>query len=185
MYYRIFSKSYERAARKMCLDCRDFIKDGSRILDLGCGSAIIGNEFKDFFRADVVGADIVDRRVKPLLFKVTDGKNLPFPEKSFDVVLISYVLHHARDPLPLLKEAKKVCKNKIIIFEDLPEGFLSRLFCKLHGISYSKLFGNFNFLSFKSEKNWEKTFEEIGLNVIFKKRINNFPSKKELFICRV
>ena len=36
--------------------------------------------------------------------------------------------------------------------------------------------------SFASEKNWEKIFKEIGLNVIFKKRINNFLIKKGLFV---
>lgn len=168
----------------MCLACQDFIKKGARILDLGCGSGVVGNKFKDFFQAEVIGVDIIDRRILPLSFELIDGKNLPFPENYFDVVLINYVLHHTEDPISLLKEAKRV-GEKIIIFEDLPEGFSSKLICKFHGLSYNKFLGNPDFISFRSEKEWEQIFQENGLNIIFKKRINNFPVKKELFILEV
>ena len=181
-YYRIFSKFYQKAAQKMCRDCQDFIKKGSKILDLGCGSGIIGNTFQDFFQAKVLGVDIKDCRVLPLPFQIIDGFHLPFSENSFDVVLINYVLHHSRDPVALLSEAKRVTRDKIIIYEDLAEGCLSKLVCWFHGISFDKLFGNPVKTSFNSEKGWEKIFKEIGLNIVFKKRINNFPVKKELFI---
>jgi ubiquinone/menaquinone biosynthesis C-methylase UbiE len=183
-YYRIFSKIYERAAKKMCLDCADFIKRGSKILDLGCGSAIVGKAFQDFFQAEVIGVDIKDQRVFPIPFRIIDGKSLPFPENYFNVVLINYVLHHSEEPTVLLKEAKRVVKDKIIIYEDLPEGTFSNLRCKIHGFSFDKIFKNPTKTSFRSEKNWEKIFKETGLNIVFKKRIKNFPVKKELFICR-
>jgi len=187
-YYRIFSKIYRGAARHMCLACQPYIKKGSKILDLGCGSAIIGKTFQDFFKAEILGIDIVDKRVEKMPFQIYDGKNIPFPENSFDVVLINYVLHHSENPITLLKEAKRVTKEKIVIFEDLPEGFLSKLICKIHGNSFS-LFqkgvgGGWrpSKTSFKTEKNWEKIFRDLGLNVIFKERRHNFPVKKELFI---
>jgi len=196
-FYRIFSKIYERAAQKMCLDCQDFIQKGSKILDLGCGPGIIGETFGDFFQAKVIGVDIKDNRIYPLPFKIINGKSLPFPENSFDIVLINYVLHHSGDPILLLKEAKRVAKDKIIVYEDLPEGLLSRIICKIHGISFARIFQNQNQTpersegerrtnvlqtSFKSEKEWEEVFKKIGLNIVFKSRINNFPVKKELFI---
>ena len=181
-FYRIFSKIYERAAQKMCLDCQDFIQKDSKILDLGCGSGIVAKNFEDFFQAKVIGVDIRDRRIFPIPFQMIDGKNLPFPDNSFDIVLINYVLHHSGDPIVLLKEAKRVAKDKIIVYEDLPEGLLSRIICKIHGISFAKIFQNQNQTSFKSEREWEEVFKKIGLNIIFKRRINNFPVKKELFI---
>ena len=185
MYYRVFSKIYERAAKKMCLDSADFIEKGSKILDLGCGSGIIGKKFQDFFKAEILGIDVVDKRVEKIPFQIYDGKNIPFPENSFDLVLINYVLHHAENPEALLIEAKRVAKNKIIIFEDLPEGFFSKIYCKLHQLSFDKLFRNPSKTSFRTEENWEKIFKELGLNVIFKKRVNNFPVKKELFILQI
>ncbi len=166
----------------MCSDCQNFIKKGSKILDLGCGSGIIAKEFQNFFQAKIVGVDIKDNRVEKIPFEIIDGKFLPFPENSFDIVLINYVLHHSQGPLALLKEAKRVSENKILIYEDLPEGVLSKLICKIHGISFNKFSKIKNQAYFKTEKEWEKIFKKIGLGVIFKKIINNFPVKKELFI---
>ena len=69
MYYRIFSSNYQRAAKKMCLDCQNFIKKGSKVLDLGCGCGIVGKTFQDFFGAEVLGIDIKDYRVSSLPFQ--------------------------------------------------------------------------------------------------------------------
>jgi len=182
MYYRVFSKIYELAAKRMCSKCADFIAQGSKILDLGCGSAIVGKVFQDFFQAKIIGVDIRDYRVVNIPFQIFDGKNLPFPDDCFDTVLINYVLHHSKDPIALLKEAKRVARDKIIIHEDLLNGPFSSLICKIHGFSFAKFIGDSNKISFKSEKEWEKIFKELGLNIIFKKRINNFPIKKELFV---
>ncbi|PIW89982.1 MAG: hypothetical protein COZ92_01955 [Candidatus Nealsonbacteria bacterium CG_4_8_14_3_um_filter_40_11] len=181
-YYQIFSRLYQRAAKKMCQDCQSFIKNGSRILDLGCGCGIVGKTFQDFFEAEVLGVDVKDYRVSFLPFQIYDGLHLPFSEKSFDTVLINYVLHHSEDPIALLKEAKRVARDKIVVYEDLPNGVLSSLICQLHGASFAKFLGDANKISFKSEKEWEKLFGEIGLSIIFKKKISNFPVKKELFI---
>ncbi len=182
-YYRIFSPIYQRAAKKMCLDCRDFIEKGGKILDLGCGSGIIAKVFQDFFQAKVIGVDIKDHRVFYIPFEIINGKKLPFPEKSFDAVLINYVLHHSDDPEALLEEAKRIAK-KIIIYEDLPENLLSKIYCKIHSITFNKFFqkpSKANY-SFKTGKEWEEIFQKIGLNLVFKKRIENFPVKKELFV---
>lgn len=166
----------------MCLVCQDFIEKGVKILDLGCGSGTVGKTFQNFFQAEIIGVDIKDYRVSPLPFQIYDGLHLPFSDKSFDVVLINYVLHHSEDPIALLKEAKRVTEDKIIIFEDLLDGFLSGLICRLHGASFAKFLGDFNKISFKSEKEWERVFEELGLNTLVKRRVTNFPVNKELFI---
>ncbi len=202
-FHRIFSKIYERAAKKMCLDCQGFIKKGSKILDWGCGTAIVGKTFQDFFQAELFGVDVQDVRMVKIPFKITDGKRLSFPENSFDVVLINYVLHHSEDPISVLKEAKRVARDKIVIYEDLPEDILSKLICKIHRFTFANFFQNPNKTSFKtelpkeakvkmrtkfsfaSEREWEKIFQELGLNIVFKKRVNNFPAKKELFVLRV
>lgn len=177
-HYRIFSRLYERTAKEMGKDCQKFIEKRSKILDLGCGSAIVAKVFQDIFQAEILGVDIVDRRIFPIPFKLIEGTSLPFPEKSFDIVLISYVLHHNQDPIALLKEAKRVVKDKIIIYEDISEGIISGLICQIHGFTFNKFFqnskGNFDF---KTENEWEKIFEELGLNIIFKKKVGNFPQK--------
>jgi len=182
-YYRLFSKIYEMGAKQMCFDCQGFIKEGSKILDLGCGSGIAAKNFQDFFKAKVIGVDVKDNRLVKIPFKIIDGKNLPFEDNSFDVVLINYVLHHCEDPEVVLKEAKRVAK-RIIIFEDLPEGFLAKLRCKIHQIIFP---GGRKIFNFKTRKEWKEIFEKLGLKIIAENQVfTKFswldPIKRILFV---
>jgi len=183
-YYSFFSKIYEIGAKQMCRDCQDFIEKGSKILDLGCGSGIAAKNFQDFFEAEVIGADVKDNRVVDIPFKIIDGDNLPFDENAFDVTLIAYVLHHCKAPESLLKEAKRVSK-KIIIFEDIPEGILSKLRCKLHQFTFfGGKRGKFNF---KTRKEWEGLFVKLGLKVLAENWVSTSldwlnPGKRILFV---
>jgi len=186
-FYRVFKKFYEQAARKMCLDCEQFIRKKSKILDIGCGSAIIANTFQNFFDTEVIGVDIIDRRIFPIAFSLTDGKKLKFPDNSFDNVLIAYTLHHSQSPVTLLKEVKRVAKHRIFIYEDLPEDFLSKLICYVHSFSFDKFFGNKNRTTFKTENEWLEIFKKLGLNLVYDKHVSlSFgPVKKKLFVLEV
>ena len=166
-YFRLFSKIYEMGAKEMCFDCQGFIKKGSKILDLGCGSGIAAKNFQNFFKAKVLGVDIRDNRLVPIPFKIITGKDLPFGHDSFDIVLINYVLHHCEDPEAVLKEAKRVGK-RIIIFEDLPEGVFAKLRCKIHQIIFP---GSKKAFNFKKKEEWKKIFEKLGLKIIAQDRV--------------
>jgi len=185
---KIFSPTYKKAADKMCKDCEPFIEKDSKILDLGCGRGTITIAFKNYFQAKVFGVDVKDQRIFNFPFEIIDGKNLPFPDNSFDAVMINYVLHHAEDPLQLLKEAKRISKNKIIIYEDLKEKGLAQLALWLHKSTY-KISAPFqkNPINFHNEEDWEKLFEQTGLKIIFKKRLDTrfvwfYPTKNIFFV---
>lgn len=184
-YYRIFKPVYQAMSKKMRRHCQGFIKEGSKILDLGCGSGITTREFENFFKADITGIDIKEQRIENVPFRLFDGEKIPFPNNFFDAVLIAFVLHHSADPISLLKEAKRVAKEKIIIYEDLAEGFLSRLVCKLHGASYNYFFQkNGERTNFKKDGEWKEIFQNLRLNPLFEKRTSSIinPVKKKLFI---
>ena len=102
------------------------------------------------------------------------------------MVLIAYVLHHSENPIELLKEAKRVGK-KIIVYEDLPEGILSKLRCIFHEIIYKRFFQkrNCNF-NFKTKAEWKEVFKKLGFKVLFEKTAKNpldllDPGKKVIF----
>ena len=112
-------------------------------------------------------------------------KTFPFLDNSFDVILINYVLHHAEEPEVLLREAKRVTNNKIIIFEDLPEGFFTDLICQIHGLSYKYFFQKDNQKGkFLSDENWKKMFADLKLKLIFEKRVSHIlnPIRKKMFV---
>lgn len=185
MYYRIFSKIYERAARKMCSDCNGFISRGSRILDVGCGSGIVAKNLANFFESLLIAVDIKDNRAVNIPFKIIDGKNLPFRDNEFDVCFISYVLHHTQEPKALLEEAKRVTKDRIIIYEDLAEGKMSDFVCKIHGKSYNYFFQKNNERGkFLDSRSWKEMFEKSGLKLVSEKKVSSpfSPVKKKLFV---
>lgn len=174
---RIISPVLNNMAKARCRECEPFIKKGFRVLDLGCGTGIVGLAIKNYFQAEVLGADVADQRTVDIPFQLINGKTLPFPDNSFDVVYIAHVLHHTKNHLDLLKESKRISKNKIIIYEDLPEGYLSNLFCQIHGFLFN-IIGMFNREKtyFKQEERWMEIFNSLGLQVVRKEKlkVNSF-----------
>jgi len=169
----------------MCEECREFIKPNSKILDFGCGSGTVGLEFGKYFNSEILGIDIIDNRVESIPFREYDGGNLSFlPDNSFDTVMINFVLHHTKDPKAALKEAARVAKHNIIIYENLPEGIISKILCKLHGASFAYLFQkNDNEGHFFTRSEWKNIFDELSLKLIYDKNETGFqPMKKVLFV---
>jgi len=188
-FYELIYPVYRRAAILMCRDCQDHLPMGAKMLDLGCGSGIVTKEFAQRFAKEYVGVDIVDNRIFPINFKLINGRDLPFGDNEFDIVLISYVLHHADDPARLLAESKRVLKpgGQIIIFEDLYEGLCAKIICQIHGKSYGVMFehhGGKEEISFKDQGQWKTIFEALKLKVVYEKRVSRVfnPVHKHLFI---
>ena len=67
----------------------------------------------------VQGIDVLQRANALIQVECFDGAALPFSDSSFDVVLLSDVLHHTVDATVLLREARRVAKH--ILIKDLPE----------------------------------------------------------------
>jgi len=186
---KIFYPVHQKVARAVCHECEDFIEKGSKILDLGCGRGVLTIALRDYFQAESVGIDIKDQRVlKNFPFQIYDGENLPFPDNSFNITFMGYVLHHAKYPEKVLSEAKRVTKEKIIILEDLPEGILGKMLAKIHQLAYAFIFQQKDF-HIKNEKKWEKFFRDLDFKTVFSKRITKriiwlfpLPQKRIMFV---
>ena len=55
-----------------------------------------------------------------------DGKRLPFEDDSFDAVLLMFVLHHAEDAGAVLREARRVSRDRVIVLEDVTTSWWDR-----------------------------------------------------------
>ncbi len=92
---------------------REYVADGSLVLDAGCGSGRI-------FRYDVsstgvliVGVDVTTQlRDNPNIQRsvLGDVQTLPFSDASFEVVLTSHVVEHLPRPAEAFREMARVLK---------------------------------------------------------------------------
>jgi ubiquinone/menaquinone biosynthesis C-methylase UbiE len=98
---------------------------GSRVCDLGCGSGVFTNLLRQR-GCQAVGLDIspklvaIGRRSFPdIEFLEGDVERLPFPDASFDGVLLSGIIHHLPDPKQCAAEVFRVlrCGGRFVAFD--------------------------------------------------------------------
>jgi len=99
------------------------VKEGDRILDIGCGTGLLSLKFLQKTGCSVVGVDcsgemmaIFKDKIKKLglkdrvLLNLMDAGSLKFRDNTFDKVVSSVTLHHLKNKLPALKTVLRVLK---------------------------------------------------------------------------
>jgi SAM-dependent methyltransferase len=103
------------------------VEPGARILDIGGGSGVYASGIVRAAPVSVVGLDISSsmieqRQADPLLTEnvVGDMEALPFDDAEFDAAMFVACLHHVPDPLPALREARRVLRSGGTMFAAEP-----------------------------------------------------------------
>ncbi len=122
--YQVDKKEWRaRAKRDLVFQLwkRCYIKKNDKpvnILDFGCGTGVLQEEFEKRFNAKGFGIDISKKAInyckkRGLIgVKLFDGEKIPFKSESFDLVTAIDVLEHIDNDLGALKEIKRVLKKK-------------------------------------------------------------------------
>jgi len=163
MINKVYRKICIHKAKKIHDECGKYVL--GKVLDMGSGRGYIAKEISKSGNK-VQCLDVKDLNLTNQPLKLYDGKNIPFETNSFDTVLICYVLHHAKDPIILLKECVRVSRKRIIIFEDNADSLLTKpldiLFNKLHNVDTP--------LNFRNVNQWVQEFKKLNLKIIKIKR---------------
>ncbi|MFL5331424.1 MAG: class I SAM-dependent methyltransferase [Gemmataceae bacterium] len=118
---RLERRVHSHRARWSARTLYPFIHSGDRVLDVGAGDCQLDAVLEQKSGCDVVAVDVSDTNRTTRCVTVYDGLRLPFPDRSFDVVLLIFVLHHTTDPRAVLAEAQRVSRRHVIAFEDVNE----------------------------------------------------------------
>jgi SAM-dependent methyltransferase len=146
------------------------------VLDVGCGDGRLARLIAEK-RPDISirGIDVLQRNDAVIPIDTFDGKSIPYGEDSFDVVMFVDVLHHASQPMTLLREAVRVARHAIVIKDHLAEGSLAHLTLRVmdwvgnarHGVALP--------YDYWSLAKWHRVFDKLGL------RINSWESNLKLY----
>lgn len=105
------------------------IKEGP-VLDIGCGDGLFMSLLRDRKDIKAVGVDISTKAVQACVAQglqaevIASADTLPFPDASFEYVVMLDILEHVYDPVVLLAEAQRVSRKYVIVgvpnFSSLP-----------------------------------------------------------------
>ena len=95
----------------------------TRVLDVGTGSGLFADAFalRNF---EVTGIDknpVMVKTASDLVpnarFREASAEQLPFEDRSHDLVFLGHVLHESDDPLLVLTEAARVADKRVALLE--------------------------------------------------------------------
>jgi SAM-dependent methyltransferase len=138
----------------------------AHVLDVGAGDGALAARLAA--RRPDLHLHCVDVQVRPTsLFPVQlfDGTKLPFPDASFDAVVLVDVLHHTLDPLALLAEVRRVARRRVLLKDHALQGAFAGVTLRLmdwlgnarHGVPLP-----FNYWPPEA---WHETFTRLGLSL--------------------
>lgn len=121
--------------------------EGSRILDVGCGIGTYLEKFRAL-TAEPFGVDVDAEKLGRALhgkglhtLALSVSESLPFPNATFDAVLLHEVIEHVSDDRQTIREAHRVVKSGGVVLVFAP----NRLYpFETHGVYFGKryVFGN-------------------------------------------
>jgi SAM-dependent methyltransferase len=95
---------------------------GTRLLDIGCGNAWLGDHFEDYTGIDVSQEAVNAARSKGReVIQADVDQPLPFADASFDGVVLKDVLEHVADPVALVREVLRVVRPGGRAFASSPD----------------------------------------------------------------
>jgi putative flippase GtrA len=142
-----------------------------RVLDVGGGTGVVAQAVKELFPVEqVTSVDVVDRFLPTLDIATAtyDGRTLPFPDGSFDCVLLANVVHHvpAASRIALVLECARVAGGGHLYIKDHEAtGPLDRLRLTILDAVGNTPFGGMVRASYPAASEWDELAAACGYEI--------------------
>ena len=108
------------------------VEKGATVMEIGAGTGNFLHLFHEV-AAKLIAVDVTEEMLAvargqfpSMQLVMGDGALLPFRSRSVDLVSCAQMLHHVHQPLPLLKEMRRVCADDgavLVIDQAAPESY--------------------------------------------------------------
>lgn len=166
MLARMHDVVFGRRVRVLARHLAPLLPSGATVLDVGCGDGSVAAAILQL-RPDVriEGVDVLVRPMTHIPVAPFDGRTIPRATRSVACVLFVDVLHHADDPIGILREARRVTAGSIVVKDHGREGMLAGPTLRAmdwvgnarHGVSLP--------YTYWTRKEWDLAFHEASLKV--------------------
>ena len=155
---------HERRVRVLAEHAARLIPSHAQVLDVGSGdgllAAAIGAQRPDL---RIEGIDVQVRDGVTIPVSAFDGRRIPKASRSVDVVTFFDVLHHAGEPLELLREGTRVARSSVVLKDHLCNTAVARRILRFmdevgnvrHGVPFPH--------NYWSSRQWSSAIEELDL----------------------
>lgn len=176
-------------AYDMALEVARVVPEHSRLLDVGCGNGFIAHHLSAMLSTNVLGLDLGKSAEAAIPYRQFDGRVFPVDGRSFDAVLLCYVLHHAQDVGAVIDEVRRTLSEGglAIVYEDIPECWWDRLVCWMHNLKWRTRTGP---CAFRGRTEWEELFKSAGFEIVSERRLSRWrnlahPVKRNFFLLKL
>lgn len=175
-----------RRARNIARILGEHLSPGQWVLDVGAGDGLVASQLQRRRAVRVVAVEIQRSNPCAVPMVLYDGLHLPFRDRTFDAVLLVYVLHHCSQARRVLEEAKRVCRGRLLVMEDAYDGRWERLLVRAFHRYLTVAFGMPGAVGLRDPRGWARLFEEMGLAVVEQHALGRddplFPLRHVLFL---
>jgi len=155
----------------------DLLAPGASLLDVGCGDGRLAALLRDERGLGLVeGVDVLVRDEVAIPVRSFDGRQLPWPDRTWDYVMAVDVLHHADDQRVLFREMLRVARRAVLLKDHLCENAFDRwLLLKMDGVGNDR-HGVAVPGKYLSRTQWQELFDESGGTVqSFNDKVRIYP----------
>jgi len=187
-FHRMRRRKKVGRAYDMALEIAAKLSPGASVLDVGCGNGFIAHHLKSILSSDVIGLDVGNNTSALIEYLPYDGRHFPVNDRSFDAVLLCYVLHHAQNARLVLNEVRRVLRDGglAIVYEDNPANWWDRVVCWSHNLQWKHRTGP---CTFQLTSGWRTTFDLAGFDIVIERQLSRWrnmahPVSRSFFVIK-